>query len=109
MNERATADRENTKENDGQNQRENDGNQSIIILILGLAQGLVVIALVVSILIKIIKDKIIEANTEIEEVNEIYGNLEPEQYYEEDKKSEVVHPNTTIRTNYTYTGKKSVF
>ena len=77
----------------GKNAGETDGNQNVTTLILGLALGLLVTAGVVSILIKVIKDKIIKDNTEIEEDNENYGNLDPEQYYEEDKKSEVVHSN----------------
>ena len=50
-----------------------------------------VVALIASILIKIIKDWRIKATTETEEDNENYGNLDPGQYYEEEKKSEVVH------------------
>ena len=52
-----------------------------------------VVAGVVSILIKIIKDWRIKATTETEERNENYGNLDPGEYYEEEKKSEVVHSN----------------
>ena len=52
-----------------------------------------VVAGVASILIKIIKDWRIKATTETEEDNENYGNLDPGEYYEEEKKSEVVHSN----------------
>ena len=52
-----------------------------------------VVAFVASILIKIIKDWRIKASTETEENNENYGNLDAEEYYEEEKKSEVVHSN----------------
>ena len=52
-----------------------------------------VVALIASILIKVIKDWRIKATTETEEDNENYGNLDPGQYYEEEKKSEVVHSN----------------
>ena len=50
-----------------------------------------VVAGVASILIKIIKDWRIKATTETEEFNKNYGNLDPGEYYEEEKKSEVVH------------------
>ena len=70
-----------------------DGNKNTIIIILGVALGLVVMAGVASILIKVIQDRIMKANTEIDEYNENYGNLDAEQYYEEDKKSKVVHHN----------------
>ena len=69
-----------------------DGNQNIII-ILGLTLGLVVVAGVASVLIKIIKDWRIKKKTETEEENENYGNLEQEQYYEEEKRSNIVHSN----------------
>ena len=69
-----------------------DGNQNIII-ILGLTLGLVVVAGVASVLIKIIKDWRIKKKTETEEENENYGNLEQEQYYEEEKRSNIVHLN----------------
>ena len=52
-----------------------------------------VVAGIASILIKIIKDWRIKATTETEERNENYGNLDPCEYYEEEKKSEVVHSN----------------
>ena len=52
-----------------------------------------VVAGIASILIKIIKDWRIKATTETEERNENYGNLDPGEYYEEEKKSEVVHSN----------------
>ena len=69
-----------------------DGSQNIII-ILGLTLGLVVVAGVASVLIKIIKDWRIKKKTETEEENENYGNLEQEQYYEEEKRSNIVHLN----------------
>ena len=69
-----------------------DGSQNIII-ILGLTLGLVVVAGVASVLIKIIKDWRIKKKTETEEENENYGNLEQEQYYEEEKRSNIVHSN----------------
>ena len=69
------------------------GNQSIIIIILGLALGLVVLAGVVSFLIKTMKDRRIKAFSETEEYNENYGNLTLEEYYEEERQSEVVHSN----------------
>ena len=50
-----------------------------------------VVAGVASILIKLIKDWRIKATTETEEFNKNYGNLDPGEYYEEEKKSEVVH------------------
>ena len=79
-------------ENDRTADEETDGNYNIIIVI-GLVLGLLVMAGVASILIKIIKDKIIKGKTETLEFNENYGNLSPEQYYEEEKKSVVVHLN----------------
>ena len=76
-----------------------DGNKNTIIIILGVALGLVVMAGVASILIKVIKDRIIKANTEIDEYNENYGNLTPDQYYEADKQSKVVHYNDYYTDN----------
>ena len=54
---------------------------------------LVVVAAVASFLIKIIMDWRSIETTETEDVNENYGNLDPGQYYEEEKKSEILHTN----------------
>ena len=62
-----------------------------IYIVIIVALALVVLAFVASLLIKIIKDWRIKQNTETEEVNKNYGNLDPGQYYEEEKKSEIVH------------------
>ena len=98
-NERTTADRENTKvkETERTADKETGGKQTIIIIVLGLALGLVVIALIVSILIKVIKDKIIKANTETEEFNENYGNLSPEEYYMEERNTKIEDTNDYYR------------
>ena len=68
------------------------GIQIYIIIILGLF-AIVVVAGVASILIKIIMDRKMKETTETDEDNENYGNLDTEQYYEEDKKSKIVHLN----------------
>ena len=73
--------------------KEADGGiQIYIIIILGLF-AIVVVAGVASILIKIIMDRKMKETTETDEDNENYGNLDTEQYYEEDKKSKIVHLN----------------
>ena len=51
---------------------------------------LVLVAAVASFLIKIIMDWRSIETTETEDVNENYGNLDPGQYYEEEKKSEIL-------------------
>ena len=51
---------------------------------------LVVVAAVASFLIKKIMDWRSIETTETEDVNENYGNLDPGQYYEEEKKSEIL-------------------
>ena len=69
------------------------GIQIYIIIIIGLL-AIVVVAGIVSILIKIIMDRKMKETTETDEDNENYGNLDTtEQYYEEDKKSKIIHFN----------------
>ena len=62
---------------------DDDGIQIVYITII-VALSLVVVALIASILIKVIKDWRIKATTETEEDNENYGNLDPGEYYEEE-------------------------
>ena len=52
-----------------------------------------ILAGVASILIKTINDWRIKQTTETEDFNENYGNLDTEQYYEEEKKNTIVHSN----------------
>ena len=52
-----------------------------------------ILAGVASILIKTINDWRIKQTTETEDFNENYGNLDTEQYYEEDKKCTIVDSN----------------
>ena len=74
-------------------QEADGGIQIYIIIIIGLL-AIVVVAGIVSILIKIIMDRKMKETTETDEDNENYGNLDTtEQYYEEDKKSKIVHLN----------------
>ena len=54
---------------------------------------LVVVATVASFLIKIIMDWRSIETIKTEDVNENYGSLDPGQYYEEEKKSEILHTN----------------
>ena len=51
---------------------------------------LVLVAAVASFLIKIIMDWRSIETIKTEDVNENYGNLDPGQYYEEEKKSEIL-------------------
>ena len=87
-NDRTTTERYNGKTTDGENV---GGNPIYIIIIVVLA--LVVVAGVASILIKKTKDWRIKQTAETDEFNENYGNLDTEQYYEEEKKSTIVHSN----------------
>ena len=74
-------------------QEADGGIQIYIIIIIGLL-AIVVVAGIVSILIKIIMDRKMKETTETDEDNENYGNLDTtEQYYEEDKKSKIIHFN----------------
>ena len=79
------------EENDKTTDKENDGRIIYIIIIVALA--LVVVAGVTSFLIKTFMDWRTKKDTETEEDNENYGNLDPGQYYEEEKKSNIVHSN----------------
>ena len=79
------------EENDKTTDKENDGGIFYIIIILALA--LVIVAGVASFLIKTFMDWRTKKDTETEEDNENYGNLDPGQYYEEEKKSNIVHSN----------------
>ena len=83
---------ENVEENGKAADKENDGGNQIYIIVI-VALAIVVVAAVASILIKTIKDWRIKQTTETEEFNENYGNLDTEQYYEEEKKSTIVHTN----------------
>ena len=55
--------------------------------------ALVVVAFVASFLIKKTMDWRIKQTAETDEFNENYGNLDTEQYYEEDKRNQIVHSN----------------
>ena len=79
------------EENDKTTDKENDGRIIYTIIIVALA--LVVVAGVASFLIKTFMDWRTKKDTETEEDNENYGNLDPGQYYEEEKKSNIVHSN----------------
>ena len=97
-NERTTTERSNGNitpkvgKNSKTTDKENDGKNQIYIIVI-VALALVVVAGVASFLIKTVKDWKIKQTTETEDYNENYGNLDTEQYYEEDKKSKIVHSN----------------
>ena len=74
----------------------NDGGIQIYIIII-VALSLVVVAGVVSFLLKIIMDRRTKESTETEEDNENYGNLDQDQYYEEETKSKIIHSNDYYR------------
>ena len=84
-------DRTTTERSNGTDREKDGGIQIFVIVIVVLA--LVVVAGVASFLIKKTKDWRIKQTTETEEFNENYGNLDTEQYYEEEKKSTIVHSN----------------
>ena len=73
--------------------KESDGGNPIFIIIISGLLGLVVVSVVASFLIKMIMDRRTRETNETEEVNENYGNLDPGEYYEEEKKSQIVHSN----------------
>ena len=83
---------ENVEENGKTADKENDGGNPIYIIVI-VVLVLVVVAGVASFLIKTIKDWRIKKTAETDEFNENYGNLDTEQYYEEEKKSTIVHSN----------------